>query len=347
MERSLEKNLDEKRKAFIDEFISESTKRPNVLYVHTPFCSSRCLYCIYDSTDKYSMDELDHFYEIELKKQIESYGDVFSSVVFDQVYFGGGTPTIISADRLRYVFELIPGFSGIKNKCIESTPQTLTDGHIQLLREYGFSFLSVGIQSLDKTVCKKQNRPYLSRSEFLLLSEKLNGSGIYFNYDLICYMNCGDIRDIIPFRDELSHMIRVGKPNGITIHQLTQSYHSIEKTGILIKTIREVLMENEAYSCVNSLLSESDALNDTLHNAEYKLERDKTGYSHYMWNKYPTMPMEGYNVLSLGFYKDLKTFSSAGRTFFCEAQEVLSPIDYDPFIFESYKHIRDHLRMPL
>ena len=343
----MKKSLDELRKLFVDEFVREHTKRPNVLYIHTPFCKSRCLYCIYDSTEQFDTDEFNSFYDIVLKKQIESYNDIFDIVAFDQIYFGGGTPTICSADKLRYVFELIPGFSKIKNKCIESTPFTLTDSHIQLFKEYGFSFLSVGIQSLDKTVCKKQNRPYLSRNEFLLLSDKLNESGIYFNYDLICYMNCGDIRDIIPFKDELTHMMNIGRPHGITIHQLTQAYHSIEKTSMLIKTIRDALRENETYSCVNSLLNDDDALNDTLYNAEYKLEKDSIGYSHYMWNKYPTMPTEGYNVLSLGFYKDFKTFSSAGNMFFCETQETMSSINYNRFIYESHKQIRDCLNMPL
>jgi coproporphyrinogen III oxidase-like Fe-S oxidoreductase len=67
---------------------------------------------------------------------------------------------------MKNIFDLIPDFRKIKNKCLESTPSTLTDAHIQLFREYNFSFLSVGIQSLDKMICKKQNRPYLSRNEF-------------------------------------------------------------------------------------------------------------------------------------------------------------------------------------
>jgi biotin operon repressor len=158
-------------------------------------------------------------------------------------------------------------------------------------------------------------------------------------------MNCGDVRDIVQFRDELNYIMSVGKPHGITIHQLTQSYYTIEKTSLLIKTIREALMKNERYSCVNSMLNDEDALNDTLYSAEYKLERDKIGYSHYMWNKYASMPIEGYNILSIGFHKEYKTFSSVGNTFFCESQEILSAVNYDHYIYESHKQIRDQLGM--
>ena len=343
----MNQSLSEKREVFINSFISEHKDRPNILYVHTPFCTSRCAYCIYDSTDEYSLDELNSFYDNELKRQIESYRDIFENVVFDQVYFGGGTPTICTADKLKSVFGLIPYFSNIKNKCIESTPATLTDNHIKLLKEYDFSFLSVGIQSLDRMICKKQNRPYLRRKDFVELSENLVSSGIYFNYDLICYMNCGDIRDVVQFKDELDYILSVGRPHGVTIHQLNQAFYTVEKTSILIKLIRDTLMKHEVYSCVNSLLNDDDALNDTFYNAEYKLERDRIGYTHYMWNKYPSMPMEGYNVLSIGFYKEKKTFSSVGATFFCETQELLSPINYDHFVLENHKYIRECLHMPL
>ena len=343
----MKRDLDEMRRTFISEFLCEYKKRPNVLYVHTPFCKSRCSYCIYDSTDNFSTHEFDYFYDTELNKQIELYKDIFENVVFDQVYFGGGTPTICSADKLSKVFSSIPNFANIKNKCIESTPVTLTDDHVQLFKENNFSFLSIGIQSLDGMICKKHNRPHLSRNEFELLSEKLRESGVYFNYDLICYMDRGDVRDILQFRDDLNRVINVGKPHGITIHQLNQSYYSIEKTKLLIKTIRDALIKNTNYSCVNSLLNDDDALNDTLYSAEYKLEKDKIGYSHYMWNKYASMPIEGYNVLSIGFYKGHKTISSVDKTYFCESLKILCSVNYDHFIFETYKQIRNHLNMPL
>lgn len=79
-------------------------------------------------------------------------------MTFDEVYFGGGTPTILSPKQLNQIFDMIPDFGKIPNKCIEASPNTLTLEHIELLARKKFSFLSLGIQSLDEKLLKRYGR---------------------------------------------------------------------------------------------------------------------------------------------------------------------------------------------
>ena len=304
-----------KRERFIESFIEEKGNI-KVLYVHTPFCIAKCRYCVYNSRVPKSNDEVNAFVDDTLPQQIYQYNRIFENVKFDEVYFGGGTPTILSPKQLDQIFDMIPDFDNIPNKCMEASPNTLTLEHIELLARNKFSFLSLGIQSLDEQLLRRYGRPTLSKEELISLCGKLQDANLYYNLDLICYLDRGDIRDLPQFEKELKYVLEYLKPNSVTIHQHFQSFWTIEKTKYLLEVINRILGIVGDYIWANSQMdvTQEELFMDTVNMAQYRLIRKpKSEYRHHMWDKYGFLPVDGYDILSIGYIPGCYTKSNVKK----------------------------------
>ncbi len=121
------------------------------IYVHVPFCVRKCRYC-----DFYSIaagEEAWDRYCVLLLEELDLLLRSFPSLArerADTVYFGGGTPSILGAERLGRLLgglrSRIPLAEGAE-VTLEANPGTLQDGDFTRLRESGFNRLSLGVQS--------------------------------------------------------------------------------------------------------------------------------------------------------------------------------------------------------
>jgi putative oxygen-independent coproporphyrinogen III oxidase len=133
-----------------------AAQEPAGLYVHVPFCSSKCPYCGFSSiVDRTRADD----WLEALAQEAGSYARSFPS--FDSLYVGGGTPSCLGAEALTRLlgtlqasFELLPG----AEITIEVNPGDASPGLLRLLRELGVSRLSLGVQSLDDRVLRVLGR---------------------------------------------------------------------------------------------------------------------------------------------------------------------------------------------
>ena len=123
------------------------------LYVHIPFCRSLCPFCCFN---RYLFDDsLARRYFINLKRELELYRKL--GFGFNDVYFGGGTPTVLM-DELGGFIKHLRGLFDIKQISLETTPRELTTKNISLLKDYGVNRLSIGVQSFDEQVLKTMGR---------------------------------------------------------------------------------------------------------------------------------------------------------------------------------------------
>lgn len=336
MSENIEKNVDAieispwKRIYFNRRFIAEK-KNPKVLYVHTPFCKSKCSYCVYSSTVPNSQDEVKQFLDETIPAHIELYREIFDRVQFDEVYFGGGTPTFLTPEQLSGEFDLIPNFDKIPNKCMEASPTTITREHIALLKEKKFSFLSVGIQCLDEGLLARYGRASLPKEQIAGLCKEIQETtDVLLNLDLIAYLGSGDLRDLPKFESDLRYTLANFRPGSITVHQYYQAFFTTEKTRLLVDTIKRVLKDYPDYFCANSSLDLDDReiCMDTILQAEYRIVRnDRKGYRHYMWDKFATIPIEGCDVLSIGYRRDCYTTSNADKLMYRAALDFLGYVE--------------------
>ena len=123
------------------------------LYIHIPFCRSKCPYCDFFSLPK--NDELIEKYcdslidEIKSGRRTKEFCNN-TGMHFDTVYFGGGTPSVIGADRLGRILECIKKNYTISDNSeitAECNPSTVDDDFFRSLSSYGFNRISLGLQS--------------------------------------------------------------------------------------------------------------------------------------------------------------------------------------------------------
>jgi oxygen-independent coproporphyrinogen-3 oxidase len=120
---------------------------PPGLYVHVPFCLSKCPYCdFYSTTD----NKLIPSWLKALEKELAFYQGQFSS--FDTLYLGGGSPSSLSEQQLSNLFELIHSrfhFDPYSEITIEVNPNDLNPSKIKKFRDLGINRISLGVQSFD------------------------------------------------------------------------------------------------------------------------------------------------------------------------------------------------------
>ncbi len=142
------------------------TKRPNKtplgLYIHVPFCRSKCQYC-----DFYSMatkdDKIIDGYLDAVCDHIKEAGELAPNYRVDTVYFGGGTPTFFGADGMAVILTTIRRNFDVANDAeitFEANPDSINDRLLHRLRAEGFNRVSLGIQSDDEEQLKKLGRPH-------------------------------------------------------------------------------------------------------------------------------------------------------------------------------------------
>jgi len=129
------------------------------LYVHIPFCLKKCKYCsFYSLSGKFDEEK----YLSSLFSHLDFLLEKFSVIPsFDTLYFGGGTPSLISLnffDKFFVKLSKVMDISNFKEITIEANPETLSREYLKGLKDLGFNRLSIGVQSVDNDILKKLGR---------------------------------------------------------------------------------------------------------------------------------------------------------------------------------------------
>ena len=143
-------------------FLSRNNKTPLGIYVHVPFCRSKCQYCdFYSVTDK--NDRLLDSYLHAVCTHIKEAGTLAPGYLVDTIYFGGGTPTFFGADGMAAILSVIRKSFDVARSAeitFEANPDSVSDRLLKRLRSEGFNRVSLGIQCDDDDMLKKLGRPH-------------------------------------------------------------------------------------------------------------------------------------------------------------------------------------------
>jgi len=117
------------------------------IYIHIPFCKQACYYCDFHfSTSLKYKDEL-----LEaLVKEIRLQKNYLDGETVETIYFGGGTPSILSADEINLLINTITGLHTVSAKAeitLEANPDDLNKEKLQSLRQTAVNRFSIGVQS--------------------------------------------------------------------------------------------------------------------------------------------------------------------------------------------------------
>ncbi len=131
------------------------------LYVHIPFCQARCKFCEYVVLDKPSENDPD-LYVAHLLKEIELYREIIGDKPIVGYDLGGGTPSYLSVENLTKITDSIKKFNLADGMylSVETTPVIAANDFqkIKALRELGYNRISMGFQTVSKTLLESLGR---------------------------------------------------------------------------------------------------------------------------------------------------------------------------------------------
>lgn len=210
------------------------------LYIHIPFCKSKCPYCGFYSIASIS---LVNRWLYALEKEVKIYKDRFDT--FDTLYLGGGTPSCLDLSHIEKVMTLLFDhfmFSNDTEITIELNPGDITKAKASVLRDLGFNRVNLGVQSFNDRELKFLGRRHNSqqaleafnilRSSGLTNSPGFNNTLGFSNIGIdLMYGIMGQSMD--EWMKTLSKIVDL-KPEHLSCYQLT-----IEKGTPFYRKIQE------------------------------------------------------------------------------------------------------------
>ncbi|MBE6600183.1 MAG: coproporphyrinogen dehydrogenase HemZ [Ruminococcaceae bacterium] len=190
------------------------------VYISVPFCPSRCAYCSFVSYTSKRLISLIPDYLVKLGDEIDS---IFAQIKrlglnVKTVYIGGGTPTILEPDQLRFLLSKINSncdVSTLEEFTLESgRPDTVTEEKMAIAVAHGVTRVCINPQTLSDDVLRGIGRNH-SSSDFFRAYDIASRSGIkYINTDLIAGLPGDNFKSFSATVDKIISM----RPDNITVH---------------------------------------------------------------------------------------------------------------------------------
>lgn len=205
------------------------------LYIHLPFCKTRCHYCNFVTTAEPSPDLRKRFFRslaLEIKHARESCG----RLAFDTLYLGGGTPSCLKAPEIkgliaeiRAVFEFNKGY---EFTC-EFNPGDGDEAKLKTFHELGVNRISLGCQAFQDAALERLGRRHTVR-EIEETARKIRGAGIpNISFDLMLRLPGQTVPD---FRDSVRRSVELGAAQvslyDLEVHKETP-FGKLQKEGKL------------------------------------------------------------------------------------------------------------------
>lgn len=247
------------------------------LYVHIPFCSTKCDYCAFysESKSKWNKDNIVADYLSKLIKEIQEVKKSLKNNIFETVFIGGGNPGSLSVEQMR---TLLINIGPSKETTFEINPESFIkdyDGYKKIFTDGLATRLSMGIQSMDDSILKILNRnatrsDNLSALNFIkdLSTIKIKIDDNYFiNNDLypkelivaaknveisLDLMTCLPTQTLEMAKDDINYVTDLANPNHISLYCLTVEEGTKLKDRVGLGDVK-VMNEDEQTEHLNSL----------------------------------------------------------------------------------------------
>ena len=221
------------------------------IYIHIPFCKSRCTYCDFVSSveDCNQRGKYVEYLCRQIKLASEEYSDKYT---VDTIYFGGGTPTLLDNRQLELISkEIFGGFDcNLKEFSVEANPCTVDREKLIALKKVGVTRLSIGVQSFDDKLLKMLGRRHDAQR-----AEEAVGLAVQFGFDVSVDAMIGlpnqTKEDIKKFVDKVNAL----GAQHISVYMLSVEdgtrLKSLIEQGVLIAKSDDEIADLYDYACEN------------------------------------------------------------------------------------------------
>jgi len=294
------------------------------VYIHIPFCIKKCLYCDFIS---YSYNKLDVENYIEyLLKEIEYRKNQFKDYMVDTIYFGGGTPSLLSVQEMNKIINHLFLFYKVSENVeitVECNPNTLNLEKLVGYKKCLVNRISMGVQSFDNLKLKELGRQH--NVEDVRNSLKwVNKSGFdNISIDMMFGLPNQNINDV---NKELDYISSIENLNHISYYSLTIMENTPFGKMNIEKIVPEDYENRKMYYKIIERLSKIDIY-------QYEISNfSKIGYESKHNLKYWELgPYIGFGVAAHSFYDNKRTYNKSKL------------IDYFNQLNKSYTEIIDEV----
>jgi len=197
------------------------------LYLHIPFCRKRCKFCYFRVYTQKNKDEVQTYLDA-LSQEVALYSALPSVAgrPLKFVYFGGGTPSFISAKHLKSLCRKLKdaiSWKGAEEITFECEPGTLTEAKLETIRDVGVTRLSLGVESFNDFVLEENGRAHRSKEIYRVMPWIRDLQFQQLNIDLIAGM-VGETWDT--WSDGVEKTLALG-PDSVTIYQMELPYNTV------------------------------------------------------------------------------------------------------------------------
>lgn len=156
------------------------------IYIHIPFCKQKCTYCDFHFSTTF------HSYRSRMigtiLKEIELRKDYLNEASIETIYFGGGTPSILTIEELEQILSAIHSnydTSNLAEVTLEANPDDITTNQVQEWKEIGINRLSIGLQSFKESDLKWMNRAHNVEESYTCIKSAIEGGITNLTVDLM------------------------------------------------------------------------------------------------------------------------------------------------------------------
>ncbi len=300
------------------------------LYVHIPFCPTKCNYCSFVSFSKYDQNVLNEYVDnliYEIEKTIEL--AIINKLELNTIYFGGGTPSVLSVKNIDDIFSVIK-----KYYCLEDVaeisfeagrPDTIDEEKLNCLKRNSVNRISINPQTMNNNTLSKMFRTHsvADIESSYNLARKIGFNSI--NMDLIIGLPEESPEDVL---NSIKKVVELN-PDNITVHSL-----SYKKGSLLLNNAKDLSKDTniikEMYDITKRICSENGYkpyymyrqknIKGNLENVGYALESKESIYNIVIIEEIETILACGAGAVSkilkgherherVQNYKDLKEYN--------------------------------------
>lgn len=206
---------------------------PLGLYLHIPFCRKRCKFCYFRVyTDKRADDIETYVSALSREIELVSHVPAMGNRPFRFVYFGGGTPSFLSAKQLTSLVDRLRAninWDKAEEVTFECEPGTLSEPKVHTLKELGVTRLSLGVENFSDAILEENGRAHLSGEVYKAWEWIKAANFPNVNIDLISGM-VGEKWD--SWKDSVKKTIELS-PDSVTIYQMELPFNTVYSKDIL------------------------------------------------------------------------------------------------------------------
>ncbi|MDD3079046.1 MAG: radical SAM family heme chaperone HemW [Paludibacter sp.] len=217
------------------------------IYLHVPFCKQRCTYC-----DFYTqvLPNLIPDFVTSIQKEMHIRKDYLKGETIETIYFGGGTPSLLSVDQFQMIFQTIFCLFKVEDHAeitFEANPDDLSSDFLGQIRKLPFNRISIGIQAFDNNLLKSINRRH-SAEQAIEAVKRCKTAGLEnISIDLIYGLPAQNMEN---WKAQLKAAFELGVKHisvyGLTYEQNTKLWKQRERGEIIPTNDEEMIAMYEA-----------------------------------------------------------------------------------------------------